>query len=263
LEGHLSQEALPARRRVVALGASNLTRGFPAVVANARAAWGEDVEVLAALGHGRSYGSQSLFLGRRLPGILESGLWRQLACLPAAPTRGLITDVGNDILYGFPAERIVAWVGEAADRLRRFTDDVVLTDLPLASIRRLSPAGFLLFRSVLVPRCRLSLPQVAAAAERVNGGLLELATARGLRLQHLREEWYGIDPIHIRPRLWWLAWREILLGDVRGATIGRASRREGVRLYFMRPERQWLFGREQLNPQRGAPLHKGGKVWLY
>ena len=40
--------------RVVAIGASNLTRGFQTVVATARTAWGPDVQLVAALGHGRS-----------------------------------------------------------------------------------------------------------------------------------------------------------------------------------------------------------------
>ena len=61
--------------RVVAVGASNLTRGFHAVVATARGMWGPDIEVVAALGHGRIYGGPSVYFGRRIPGILESGLW--------------------------------------------------------------------------------------------------------------------------------------------------------------------------------------------
>jgi hypothetical protein len=51
--------------RVVALGASNLTLGFQAFVASARAALGPEVEIAAALGHGRSYGSDSRFVARR------------------------------------------------------------------------------------------------------------------------------------------------------------------------------------------------------
>jgi len=98
--------------RVVALGASNLTRGFQTVIATARAAWGPDVEMLAALGHGRSYGAQSRLIVRTLPGILQSGLWRKLETLPVAPTRGLITDVGNDIVYGFSAQQTLEWVEE-------------------------------------------------------------------------------------------------------------------------------------------------------
>src|SRR5438552_11262132 len=105
--------------RLAALGASNLTRGFQAVVSAARAAWGGEVEILAALGHGRSYGVRSRVAFRALPGILESGLWPELESRPRAVTRALVTDVGNDIPYGFLADQILAWVEEALDRLGR------------------------------------------------------------------------------------------------------------------------------------------------
>ena len=245
--------------RVVALGASNLTRGFQTVVSSARAAWGPGVEIVAALGHGRSYGANSRFLVRRLPGILECGMWRRLETAPPMPTHALVTDVGNDILYGFPPEQVLAWVDEALRRLGRHTDDIALTDLPLASIRRLSRPGFYAFRSVLFPSCRLSLDQVIERAERVNAGLAALATERRVRPVRLEPSWYGVDPIHIRPALWRAAWSEILGAE---PAQGRSAA-ESVRLYLMRPERQWLFGAERLTPQTGAGLHRGGLVWLY
>jgi hypothetical protein len=249
--------------RVVALGASNLTRGFQTVISTARAAWGRHVEVFAALGHGRSYGARSrLLAARTLPGILESGLWRELESRPEAPTRGLVTDVGNDILYGFSAEQTLAWVEEAVRRLKRFTRDIVLTDLPLASIRRLTPRKFLFFRSILVPSCRLSFAQVLERAEQVNAGLVELATAQGVQLFRLDPAWYSFDPIHIRPSLWHVAWRHILgVGSV-----GNGNDRsvlEGLRLYVMPPERRWLLGIEQYTSQSGVALPLGGRVWLY
>lgn len=248
--------------RVVALGASNLTRGFQTVVSTARAAWGPGVEVLAALGHGRSYGARSRFVVRTLPGILECGLWRDMESRPPAPTRGLITDVGNDILYGFSAQQVLAWVEETLGRLRRFTADIVVTDLPLDSIRRLSKPAFLAFRSVLVPSCRLSLGEVLESAERVNDGLAELSVANGARFFHLKPEWYGLDPIHVRPSLWRPAWREIL-GAQSQTDEEAGSRLESLRLYLMPPERRWLFGKEQITPQSGASLRSGGQVWLY
>src|SRR5262245_30643476 len=128
--------------RVVALGASNLTRGFQTVVSAARAAWGPDVEILAALGHGRSYGAHSQVVFRRLPGILESGLWSELEARPLMTSRGLVTDVGNDIAYGYSAEQTLEWVEEAVRRLSRVTSDIVLTDMPLTSLRRLSKLKF-------------------------------------------------------------------------------------------------------------------------
>jgi hypothetical protein len=248
--------------RVVALGASNLTRGFQTVIATARAAWGPDVEMLAALGHGRSYGAQSRLIVRTLPGILQSGLWRKLETLPVAPTRGLITDVGNDILYGFSAQQILDWVEEALGRLQSFTQDIVLTDLPLASIRRLSRAKFLAFRSILVPSCRLPFGQVVERAEQVNAGLTGLAAARGVRFLHLNPDWYGFDPIHIRAASWRPAWREIL-GSRVAADGNRGSTIEALRLYLMPPERQWLCGVERFSPQSGKALSSGSRVWLY
>ena len=129
--------------RVVALGASNLTRGLETVVSTARTAWGPEVEVLGALGHGRSYGVESRVVIRTLPGILQSGLWDTLSSMPPAATRGLVTDVGNDILYGFPPPTVLEWVEEAVDRLHRITEDIVVTGLPLHTIRNLSAPAFM------------------------------------------------------------------------------------------------------------------------
>lgn len=248
--------------RVVALGASNLTRGFQTVVSAARSVWGRDVEVLAALGHGRSYGAPSTFLFRTLPSILKSGLWSELDRRVPMPTRALVTDVGNDILYGFSVERTLGWVEEVLVRLRRVTRDIVLTDLPMASIQRLSPVKFVAFRSMLVPSCRLTLSQVRDRAERVNEGLVQLSKDYGATLRRLDPHWYGFDPIHMRPSQWRLAWKQILgAQSVSEANVG--SMIESVTLYLMRPERRWIFGKEQVTRQVGRALRSGGQVWLY
>jgi hypothetical protein len=248
--------------RVVALGASNLTLGFPAVVSSARAAWGPQVEVLAALGHGRSYGAHSRVAFRRLPSALESGLWPALESRPRVTTRGLVTDVGNDILYGFSAEQTLEWVEEAVRRLSRVTRDVVVTDLPLDGIRRLSNVRFLAFRSVLVPSCRLSLTQVLDLAERVSEGLAALAAAGGSRLVRPDPKWYGFDPVHFRRSSLRAAWRQIL-GIPPATPADGIHRMEGIRVLLLPPERRWLFGVEQFTPQEGVRLRSGGRVWIY
>jgi hypothetical protein len=96
----------------------------------------------------------------------------------------------------------------------------------------------------------------------VNAGLEELSARHGLRFLSLKPEWYGLDPIHIRPSLWRAAWQEILgCGSV--TMTDRNSRLEALQLYLMPPERRWLFGIEQRTPQTGRALASGGKVWLY
>jgi len=251
---------MPAR--VIAVGASNLTRGLQTVIAAAREEYGRDVEILAALGHGRSYGADSQIIVRTLPGILQCGLWHALDQLPAVPARGIVSDVGNDILYGFSPAQILSWVEESIERLRLHTDEIVVSGLPKVGVSDISKAKFLFFRSVLFPRCRLSFAEVSDAAIAVNEGLRRIATARRLRFVHLKPEWYGADPIHIRPSHWDDAWQEILCGEP-VATLERSPWGEAWRLYFMRPERQSVFGVAQVTPQHGAPLPGGGKVWLY
>lgn len=248
--------------RIVALGASNLTRGFRTIVSTARSVWGPEVEILAALGHGRSYGAPSQFLFRTLPGILKSGLWAELERRPPMMTRALVTDVGNDILYCFSIERILGWVEEVLRRLARVTEDVVLTGLPLASVYRLSHIKFLAFRSLLVPSCRLTLAEVIERTERVNEGLVGLSQTHGAKFVQLPSAWYGFDPIHVRPSYWRTAWQEILGERVLRPRETR-SVVEAVRLYLMRPERRSFFGVEQVTPQSGVVLRSGGQVWLY
>src|SRR5215813_6883581 len=105
--------------RAVLLGASNLKMGLPLVVHLLRQAAGGPIEVLAVCGHGRSYihWSGLLWGVRSLPGIAGCGLWKALAGLPPLPTLGLALDVGNDLLYGWPADRIAAGFGACLERV--------------------------------------------------------------------------------------------------------------------------------------------------
>lgn len=248
--------------RIVALGASNLTRSFGALVSLARAEWGPGIEIFAAMGHGRSYGIQSRVMFRTLPGILESGLWRVLDSLPMTPVRAVISDVGNDILYGLPAGRILDLLEETVHRLQRLTQDIVITGLPPATIRGLSNTKFLVFRSLLFPRSRLSYAEVIETAGRVDDGIAELSAARNLRLLRLDPAWYGIDPIHFRRSCCIRAWREIL-GARSSVDESSLSFKEKLTLLLIPPERRWLFGIEQFTSQNGRALPLGGRIWLY
>ena len=251
-------------QRVVAVGASNLTRGFHTVVSTARAMWGPDVEVMAALGHGRLYGGPSLYLGRRLPGILESGLWRAIEDRPPVTTRALVTDVGNDIMSGCPPAAILAWVEACVEQLRRHAGEIIVTGLPHAALAGLPAARYLLFRSLFFPRCRFPLADTLRRGAEVQDGLRAIAERHGAAFVTMKPEWYGLDPIHIRPSLWAPAWRDIL-GGGGGPAAGAGSVRwgEAMRLYALQPERVAYFGIGRTTPQRGTRLRGGGRVWLY
>ncbi len=254
------------RPAVVLLGASNLTRGISTVIATARSLVGQPLDVLAALGHGRSYGAESTVLFRSLPGIVECGLWRALRALPRASAFALLTDVGNDIPGGVSVDTIAGWVEWCLDALAQVGARTVLTPLPGRSIEKLGPLRYHAFRTALFPGSRLSL---AAAIERVrelNARLREIARDRGIALQELDPAWYGIDPIHIRIRFWRKAWGGILSPWAEGlspTSLVRGSFTRWLRLRCTRANRWRLFGLELGRPQPALRLRDGTTVSLY
>lgn len=243
--------------RLIVLGASNVVRGLPALVSSMRRREG-NAELLVAAGLGRSYGISSRFSYRILPSILSGGLWAALPERPSMRTRAVVADVGNDLLYGFSPEQVLQWVGDALGRLEAVADDIVIVGLPLHSVESLSEMRFRLFRSLLVPSCTLSLSDLAVSARTVHEGLRRMANSRRHRFLELKSHWYGIDPIHIRPRYWRAAW-----GEIAGLPVSQPlSLVEIMRLRLLRPERRILFSREQNTEQRGSRI-EGVKVFLF
>lgn len=239
--------------RVIALGASNLTRGLRTVVSMSRAAWGPDTEVFATLGLGRSYGASHTLLVRRLPGILQSGLWRALDEAPPVPSIGIVADIGNDILYGSPPEQILEWVGEAVTRLRRHTDRIALTGLPAHNVDGLTERKFRIMRSIMFPSSSQTLAGARATATVVQAGLEDMAATRGVRFVPLHPEWYGWDPIHFRYPCWRRVWGEFLGLDpvTWTAPPEPGGVAESARLWLRADEHRWLMGVHQYTKQSG------------
>jgi hypothetical protein len=271
-----TQPASAAPRRVVLLGASNLTRGISTVVETARRVCGSPLEILTALGHGRSYGMTSSVLGRRLPGILQCGLWDALAALPPAPTAALVTDVGNDIVYGASVETILSWIDECVSRLEAnmrsagLAGDrqlpIVLTLVPRESLAAISKWRFTLVRSLAFPGCRLSRNAAISRAESLDEGLQAIAARRGLHTMRPRIEWYGFDPIHIRRRHWSPAWSEILSpwnAPTSDRIPLRASPARWLYLRSRAPLRRTVFGIEQRAAQPSGRLRDGTTIAIY
>jgi hypothetical protein len=254
----------PSRARVVLLGASNLTVGFATVLREARRLLAGPLEVLAAIGNGRSYGIASTILGRTLPGIDGCGLWRDLKAGPEAPTYAVIADIGNDIAYQVPVDQVCRWVDGAIERLQAAGARCVLTLLPLDRLRELSPIGFQIARQCLFPFRFFSHADTVTRAEALQSRLIELAAARGVPAAAHRREWYGADPIHILKRRREAAWREILASwsiEAPPAPLPPDWRVPG----FLRlaPERRKLLGLELRRRQPCAALADGSTLSIY
>jgi len=246
--------------RVVLLGASNLKMGFPQALSRLRGAG--PVEVLAALGHGRSYGTwSSLAWVRRLPGIAQCGLWQELERRPALPTVALVTDVGNDLLYGAPVPVIAGWVGTCLERLAKRQAELVVGLLPLASLEKVSPVRYHLVRQILFPGRRAARwSAMLDSARELNERLRRLGLEHGARLVEPSPSWYRMDPIHVRRSMRSQAWDEMFRHPLLPCEGQPAA---GGRLPLFGAAELRLFGVPLRNPQPVCRLKDGSTVALY
>jgi len=251
------------------LGASNVTRGVTPLFAAARQAWGAPLEVLIAAGHGRSFGRTSHVLGRALPPIVDCELWADWKSRADAPTAALITDIGNDILYGVDVPVIAAWIDQCLERLCASTQHVVLVELPLQRIARLRRATFVLFRTLLFPRSRMTLEAARSGANQLNLQVRALARRHNCVLVEPHLDWYGVDPIHIQRRFYRRAWAMMLAGwSTRDELTNPVSNpavdlRTGWALPWSRPHYQRLWGIERRCPQPAVRFADGSTASFY
>ena len=254
------------KTRVILVGASNLTRGISSAVGTAGAIVGGPAELLIAMGHGRSYGMRSTVLGRSLPGIVDCGLWDAVTSNPAYPTFALLTDIGNDVIYGASVPAIVEWVGTCVSRLLDSGAVVVVTLPPLRTLERLSPWRFHTARALFFPFRRLAMDEALARAAALHDGVRRLGEARGIRLFEPDDRWYGLDPIHPRRRHMAAAWSAMMTpwgGDAPAPRRVSASLGRWLRLRRLTPQRWWLLGTLRGRPQPGGRLADGTTISLF
>ena len=230
--------------RLILLGASNLTLAFPRLLSSLSNWFEGPLEIDVAHGHGRSYGRWSRVGLRALPGIVECRLWEDLAsATPADETCGLVTDIGNDILYGSGIDEIVEWLTACVDRLREHGARIAMPRLPLASVSRLSSWRYRLGRSILFPGCRLTLAEVLARAEQLDAAIGDLAGKCDITLVEPERDWYWLDAIHIDRRWRSTAWRRFLAATLDRDDVPafpRVSLSRSIRTWRLRPsERAW------------------------
>jgi hypothetical protein len=257
---------LKPSRRVIVLGASNVVLSFPTIVATACATWGEPVEFMAAMGHGRSYGQETSVLGRKISGIFPCALWQDLQQRPAMPTTALVTDIGNDLLYGVPLDRLLEWVSQCVERLLAAKANVIITQLPIENVERLGEARFRFFRRVLFPRNRHSLADVKWLARSLNDRLIELGESQKIPVIPVSSAWYGFDPIHITRRARRRAW-PMLLSSWRAAgaplDVARTSLWTAAYLASRAPWERSLLGFRRCAAQPCGRLKDGSTISLY
>jgi hypothetical protein len=181
-------------------------------------------------------------------------------------TAALVTDVGNDLVYGVPLDQILEWVARCLDRLADAGASTIVTELPLANFENLSVARFRFFQRIFFPRSALTLADAQSLAVSLNERLLNLCQERKIPTISAEKSWYGLDPIHLKRRSQRHAWPK-LLAAWRAAQEPVMLRRGSVwlsaYLQFLAPLEQSLFGFRRRTPQPCGRLADGTTISLY
>jgi len=238
-------------KRVAILGASNVALGLSTICRLLSTSEPQPVQLVAACGHGRAYGRETRVGPRSLSSLSECGIWSTLEATPesADETLAVLTDIGNDALYGDTFDRMLERIDRCIVRLQPYADRIVVTQMPVESIRGLSYFGYHVVSRFFFPAVRPRpyeriFNELSAGAER----LAEVVAKRDAILLERSAEWYGIDPIHIRSDKRETAWRTIL----QLPNLDESARRNGsvsLPYWRRRPERMRLFGLNLDTPQ--------------
>ncbi len=107
-------------------------------------------------------------------------------------------------------ETILQWVAGCVERLQEIDAQIVIADLPLATLRGVSERNFRLFRALLFPRCRLDRDELLTRTAALSYGLHRLGKTHNIPIFPAQTAWYGVDPIHpSRPHLVAM-WKQLL-----------------------------------------------------
>lgn len=237
------------RRTMIILGASNVSLAWSEIVSLAVQSSPLPIDLVTAHGMGRAYVTASSgFAFRRLPGILHSELWNAASNLNHdQAASALITDLGNDLLYGRRVAEVTEGAIQCIQRIRECSPnaDVVLTAPPLESVLSLSSMRFRFFKNVLFPFSPLDLQSVKKKTQQLFDNVQQIAVDQRVKLYEPPISMFGFDPIHVRRRFRKTVFRNIMeLWDQppRG-TFKRKRFPKAV------PCQRWMVGKEQRTKQ--------------
>ncbi len=248
---------------IVIIGASNVTLSLPVIWSTLRRSLNEPFRLIVTAGHGRSFGLPSTVVGRTLPSILECGLWEQLDRLDdSSPIHAVVTDVGNDLLYGAESAEISGWVNDAVNRLRIRTPNILLTGLPIDSLQSLSARRFEFFRRLMFPQSTLTFENALAQGNALHHQLLNADDDGTISTITPESRWYGFDPIHIRRRCRRAAWERYLSLCLPTAQLRRCGPMADLSVWKGTAERRWKHS-QLLTSQQPTRTSNQNELWLF
>lgn len=180
------------------LGASNLARSFYGLKrCITRCLFPRPVSFIHAMGPGRGYIGQGGILNITYPPILHCDI------LKAAYNRRkinqqvvvLITDIGNDIMYGVPVEEIIGGLQSLFDTLTEFKASIFITSIPVDLKRDVGGFYFRILRRIFFKNSSVEHYQASESIEVINKFIIQSLNKNIIAINEMKQ-FCGIDKIH-------------------------------------------------------------------
>jgi hypothetical protein len=204
-------QAAPAESLFVLLGASNLARAYSALTRQISNNISQ-VRFINALGPGRGYCARGGLLNFSYTPVGEC---RVMASAEDFAQQGgrvavLITDIGNDIMYGVPDASLIECLDRLIEKTLKWNAEVFLTSIHVDVSRDMGKNSFKLLKAIFYPKSLITFDQADLAVKRVNRYLEEKSGQnKAVHLVSGLGAFCGLDKIHFSLLKGHLAWSRI------------------------------------------------------
>ncbi|MDJ0835609.1 MAG: hypothetical protein QNK37_03780 [Acidobacteriota bacterium] len=246
---------MTSKQTIALFGASNLWFSTGAAVQCLATAFQPPMEVYIASGPGRSYLTRGGNVLVQYEGHVRGSLLRKLERNKPEQLTVVLTDIGNDLIYGASSETLLAQLERILVRLKALNARVVVTQIPLESLLKLSKGLYYMIRSIYYFRCRIPYDPMMAMAGELHRGLTTLCREHRAALVDSQASWYSFDRFHLRPGAWKQAWSAWLKPFGVEPAIDAGIRLSGKSHWRRLPRHYRLLGREkQGSPKPWVPM---------
>jgi hypothetical protein len=182
------------------MGASNLARGYSMLTHHfSKCLEKNKIEFLNALGPGRGFCARGgIFNITYSPiqdcRIIESA---EKKSKEALYTVVLITDIGNDLMYGVSADTLIVSLDIMIEKILKWDADIFLTSIHVNLKKDISPTLFLVLRFLLYPNSKVNYEEMDLSILQINE-YLEGKVSENERMHLITglDAFAGLDKIH-------------------------------------------------------------------
>ena len=180
------------------LGASNLARAFYGLKrCIERCIFPRSASFVHAMGPGRGYVSQGGILNAVYSPILNCGILEAVRNkrIKNQQVVALITDIGNDIMYGVSSEKIINGLQSLLNALGEFKTNIFITSIPVDFENDISELHFHIIRQIYFPKSPVKYSQASNNIKAINKFILQSSNKKITVIDDMKQ-FCGIDKIH-------------------------------------------------------------------